>query len=149
MSRPAAGVHDRIFAKALVVSDGSRKFVLVTADMLGFAPPFKPSIIERIAAHGWSPEHVMLLPSHSHTSIDMNALNPRNVFKIPQIGIHDPALYELALDKFVDVIQRAAQNLKTGAVGTANEQIGGWNRNRRESGGMTDDELTVTRIDTL
>src|SRR3954470_19205519 len=94
MNRPAVGVHDRIFAKALVVSDGSRKFVLVTADLLGFSPPFKPSIIERLAAHGWSPEQVMLLPSHSHTSIDMNALNPRNVFRIPQIGIHDPALYE-------------------------------------------------------
>src|SRR5947207_2614570 len=52
MNRPADGVHDRIFAKALVVSDGSRKFVLVTADMLGFAPPFKPSIIERLAAQG-------------------------------------------------------------------------------------------------
>src|SRR5215213_5290164 len=42
MNRPAVGVHDRIFAKALVVTDGIRKFVLVTADMLGFSPPFKP-----------------------------------------------------------------------------------------------------------
>src|SRR4051794_6516859 len=47
MNRPAEGVHDRIFAKALVISDGSRKFVLVTADLLGFAPPFKSSIVER------------------------------------------------------------------------------------------------------
>src|SRR3954464_12396221 len=72
MNRPAEGVHDRIFAKALVVSDGSRKFALVTADMLGFAPPFKPSIIERLSGQGWSAEQVMLLPSHSHTSLDMN-----------------------------------------------------------------------------
>src|SRR3954454_7688831 len=58
MNRPAQGVHDRIFAKALVVSDGSRKFALVTADMLGFAPPFKPSIIERLSGQGWSAEQV-------------------------------------------------------------------------------------------
>lgn len=149
MNRPAAGVHDRIFAKALVVSDGSRKFVLVTADMLGFAPPFKPSVVERLAAKGWSPEQVMLLPSHSHTSIDMNALNPRNVFKIPQIGIHDPALYEFTVTRFVDVIQRAEQHLQPVVIGTTSRQIPGWNRNRRDRGGVTDDELTVTRIDAV
>ncbi len=149
MNRPAEGVHDRIVAKALVVTDGSRKFALVTADLLGFAPAFKPALIERLTAHDWSAEQVMLLPSHSHTSIDMNALNPRNVLKIPQIGIHDPALYEFTLKKFVDVIQRAEENLQPVVVGTSGRQIPGWNRNRREHGGVTDDELTVTRIDTL
>lgn len=149
MNRPAEGVHDRIFAKALVVTDGRRKFALVTADMLGFSPPFKPAIVERLKEHGWSAEEVILLPSHSHTSIDMSALNPRNDLKIPQIGIHDPALYEFTLKKFVDVIQRAEQNLQPVAIGTSSRQIPGWNRNRREPGGVTDDELTVTRIDTL
>jgi hypothetical protein len=148
MNRPAEGVHDRIFAKALVISDGRRKFVLVTADMLGFAPPFKSDVVERLADLGWSAEQVMLLPSHSHTSIDMNALNPRNVLKIPQIGIHDPALYEFTIQKFVDVIQRAEQDLQPVVIGTSSRQIPGWNRNRREAGGVTDDELTVTRIDT-
>jgi hypothetical protein len=149
MNRPAVGVHDRILAKALVISDGSRKAAIVTADLLGFAPPFKPSIIERIAKQGWSAEQVMLLPSHSHTSIDMNAINPRNVFKIPQIGIHDPELYEFTLNKFVEVIQRAEQHLQPVVIGTSSRQIPGWNRNRRrDPGGVTDNELTVTRIDT-
>lgn len=147
MNRPAAGVHDRIFAKALVVTDGNRKFALVTADLLGFAPPFKPSLIDRLAKQGWSPEQIMLLPSHSHTSIDMNALNPRNVFNVPQIGIHNSALYEFILKKFVDVIQRAEQHLEPVIVGTSSRHLSGWNRNRREPGGVTDDELTVTRID--
>jgi Neutral/alkaline non-lysosomal ceramidase, N-terminal len=149
MNRPAQGVHDRIFAKALVVSDGKRKFALVTADMLGFAPAFKPALVERLAAEDWSAEQILLLPSHSHTSIEMNAINPRNVLKIPQIGIHDPALFELTLKKFVDVIQRAEHSLQPVVLGTASRQVPGFNRNRRERGGLTDDELTVTRIDTL
>ena len=33
--------------------------------------------------------------------------------------------------------------------GTTSRQIPGWNRNRRDRGGVTDDELTVTRIDTV
>jgi hypothetical protein len=79
----------------------------------------------------------------------MSALNPRNVFKIPQIGIHDPALYEFTVKKFVDVIQRATENMQPVAIGTASRQVAGFNRNRREPGGVTDNELTVTRIDTL
>lgn len=148
MNRPAEGVHDRIFAKALVLSDGTRKFALVTADLLGFAPPVKPAIVERLASHRWSAEQIMLLPSHSHTAIEMNALNPSNVFNIPQIGIHDPALYEFTLNNLVGVIQRAEQSLQPVSIGTASKQIPGWNRNRRHRGGVTDNELTVTRIDT-
>jgi hypothetical protein len=149
MNRPAEGVHDRIFAKALVINDGDRKFAIVTADLLGFAPPVKADVVKRLADQGWSAEQMMLLPSHSHTAIDMNAINPNNVLKIPQIGIHDPALYEFTLKNLADVIRRAEQNLKPVVVGTSSQRMSGWNRNRRVAGGVTDDELTVTRIDTL
>lgn len=149
MNRPAEGVHDRIFAKALVITDGENKFALVTADLLGFAPPVKPDIVQRLADQGWSSEQIMLLPSHSHTAIDMNAINPRNTLKIPQIGIHDPALYEFTLKNLVGVIQSAARNLQPVVVGTNSQRISGWNRNRRVPGGVTDDELTITRIDSL
>src|SRR5687767_4877529 len=81
MNRPVEGVHDRIFAKGLVISDGRRKFALLTADLLGFAPPVKPDVVKRLANQGWSVEQIMLLPSHSHTAIDMNAINPNNVLK--------------------------------------------------------------------
>lgn len=148
MNRPAEGVHDRIFAKALIIADGQRKFALITADMLGFAPPFKPDLIQRIASRGWSAENFMLLPSHSHTSVEMNALNPRNVVNIPQIGIHNPALYEFEQKKFAELIEQAEQRLEPVAIGTTSKRIAGWNRNRREPGGVVDDELTVTRVDT-
>src|SRR2546427_376660 len=41
MSKPAVGVHDAVWAKALVLTQGGRKFALVTADVLGFPPRFK------------------------------------------------------------------------------------------------------------
>jgi hypothetical protein len=134
MNRPAEGVHDRIFAKAFVISNGKRKFALVTADLLGFAPPVKVDVVGRLADQGWSAEQIMLLPSHSHTAIEMNAINPRNVLKIPQIGIHDPALYEFTLKNLVSVIQRAEQNLQPVLTGTSSQRISGWNRNRRVAG---------------
>ena len=148
MNRPAEGVHDRIFAKAIVVSDGDRRFALVTCDLLGLAPPVKPEILKRLGSD-WTAEQVLILPSHSHAAIEMNAINPNNTFGIPQIGIHDPELYDFTVDHFVDVIRRAADDLQPVMIGTASRHIPGWNRNRRADSTLIDDELTITRIDRL
>jgi hypothetical protein len=148
MNKPAQGVHDRIFAKALVLTDGTRKFALVTCDMLGLAPAFKPEMVKRLSGHGWSAEQILLLPAHSHTSIEMNAINPANTFKIPPIGIHDPALYEFTVQNFAKVILDADRRLTPIRVGTFSRKIAGWNHNRRQGGTVVDDELTITRVDT-
>jgi hypothetical protein len=148
MNRPAEGVHDRIFAKALVLSDASRKFALVTCDMLGFPPAFKAELVKRLSDHGWSAEQILLLPSHSHTSIEMNAINPANTFKIPQIGIHSPELFEFTIKNIAQVIADAQRQMVPIRVGTSSRKIEGWNRNRRSGGRTVDDELTITRIDT-
>ncbi len=146
MNRPAEGVHDRIFAKALVVSDGQQKFALVTVDIVGFPPAVKPALIERLAGGGWTKDQIMLLPSHSHTSIEMNAINPVNTFQVPQIGIHSPRLFDFVMERLVRVIEDAQRQLVPVSIGTSSISIDGWNRNRRGSP-VTDKELTVTRVD--
>ncbi len=149
MNKPAIGVHDRIFAKAIVFVDGTRKFALVTGDMLGFSPPFKTAVLDKLEGQGWSSENVVLLPSHSHTSIEMNAINPLNTFNVPQIGIHNPPLFDVTVANFARVIREAEKRLVPVKVGTSSVELTGWNRNRRLPGGPIDPELTVTRIDTV
>ena len=147
MNRPATGVHDRIFAKVLMLSDGSKKFALVTVDALGFAPPVKTAVLDRLAGKGWTADNLMLLASHSHTAIEMNALNPLNDFQVPQLGLHNPPLFELTMNRLAQVVADAEKELVPVAVGTSSIKLDGWNRNRRIPGGVTDPELTVTRID--
>ena len=149
MNRPAEGVHDSIFAKALVVSDGKRRFALLTADILGFPPAFKPELIKRLANENWESDEIMLLPSHSHASIDMSAINPKNVFGNKQIGLFDEKLFEWTLQHCATVINLAADRLEPIELGTAVKSIEGWNRNRRYRDGPTDDALTITRVDAL
>src|SRR6516162_6749599 len=62
MNRPAEGVHDRIFANALLLSDGTRKFVIVTVDIVGFPPAVKPALVERLADSGLTKDQVLILP---------------------------------------------------------------------------------------
>ncbi len=147
MNRPAEGVHDRVFAKALVVSDGRKKFALVTADLLGFPPPVKQAIIDKLNDPTWTIDRLMLLPSHSHTSIEMNAINPLNSYNIPQIGIYHPAVYQLTVNNFVRVIREAERNPHPVQIGTTSIPATGFSRNRRHRGGSVDPDLTITRID--
>jgi len=148
MSRPAEGVHDRVFAKALVVAGASKRFALVTADVLAFPPPIKPAVVERLSGEGWGSGQIMLLPSHSHTSIDMSAIHPENKLGIPQIGVYQAELYEWVVERLAGVIREAGRRPVPVAVGTSRKRLAGWNRNRRGSEGPVDDDLTVTRIDT-
>lgn len=148
MSKPAEGVLDRVFAKALVITDGTRRYALVTADVLAFPPAFKPALIDRLFDSSWTAEQIMLLPSHSHSSIDMSAINPANVFGIPQIGIYDPKLFEVVLDRMTHVIQEAERDLVPVVAGTSSMDLADWTGNRRREDGPSDSELTITRIDT-
>jgi len=146
MNRPAEGVHDRIFAKALVLVSGERKFAIVTVDIVGFPPTLKPALVEQLGA-GWTASQMLLLASHSHTSIEMNAINPLNTFGVPQIGLYNARVHEFVMERLLQVVREAEKQLTPVTVGTTTVSIEGWNRNRR-SGPVTDNELTVTRIDT-
>ncbi|HOX36423.1 MAG TPA: neutral/alkaline non-lysosomal ceramidase N-terminal domain-containing protein [Candidatus Brocadiia bacterium] len=146
MNKPATGVHDRVWAKCLVVSDGKSRYAIVTADILGFPPNFESAVVEKLADEGWTADRVMLLPSHSHTSIEMMALNTRNTLGIPQLGVFHKELYDLTVANFAKVIRDAARELAPVTIGTSRLELTGWNRNRRGNA-FADPDLTVTRVD--
>ncbi|MFO1022007.1 MAG: hypothetical protein U0903_15140 [Planctomycetales bacterium] len=118
-------------AKALVLSDGKQRFTLVTADLLGFPPPFKEEVVKALNDPDCTLDSLILLPSHSHGSIETNAFHSGNDYKIPQLGIFSAPVHKLVLEKFVAVIRNASKNLVPVQVGTVSNQIAGWNRNRR------------------
>jgi len=149
MNKPAVGVHDRIFAKCIVISDSTKRFALVTADVLGFPPGFKSALVESLAYASWKSSQIMLLPSHSHTSIDMSALNPKNTLGIPQIGLFHKELYDLTVGRLAQVITEASKDQVAISASTHTIQLHGWNRNRRKDNEANDADLTVTRIDKI
>jgi neutral ceramidase len=148
MSEPAQGIHDRIWVKALILSDGDKKFAIVTLDILALPPNIKPQVLKKLAESGWADANILLLPSHSHTSLDMTALNDKNTLNNPYLGIYQPSLKEFVVNSIIKVIKLADTNLKPIQVGTDRSTVMGMNRNRRNEE-ATDQDLTVTRIDLL
>lgn len=147
-NRPAEGIHDHIWAKALIVKDNEKKYAIVTLDILGLPPNVKTDLLKRISNNGWSKENIMLLPSHSHGSLEMAALNSKNNLGIPQIGIFQPELLEFVLDKLEVLINTADQNFKPVKIGTQSKMLENANHNRRGDPEV-DRELTITRVDKL
>jgi hypothetical protein len=146
MNKPAEGIHDPIMAKALALKSGDSKYLIITMDILGLPSNFKTDLLKRIEKKGWKAENMMLLPSHSHGSLEMAAINSKNVFGVPQIGIFQPELLNFLLDKTEKLVLEADKNYREVKIGTGSAKFDGLNRNRR--GDKTiDNELTVTRVD--
>jgi hypothetical protein len=146
-SKPAVGVHDAVWAKALVLTWGERKFAVVTADALAFPPQFKAAVVERLAGEGWTADQLMLLPSHSHTSLDMMALHPGNTFGNKQVGLFHKELFEFASRQLAEAVRNAGRSLHPVHAGSISLSVPDRNRNRRGLA-VHDTELTVTRLDT-
>jgi len=146
MNKPAEGIHDPIMAKALALKNGEVKYLIITMDILGLPSNFKTDLQRRIEKNGWKAENIMLLPSHSHGSLEMAAINSKNVFGVPQIGIFQPELLSLLLDKIEKLVAEADKNYREVKIGTGSAKFDGLNRNRRGDN-TVDNELTVTRVD--
>lgn len=146
MNKPAEAIHDDIKAKALVLKEKDRKYVIITMDILGIPPNVKPMVIEKLGDPSWTAENILILPSHSHTSLEMFALNDRNIFGNPALGIFQPQLLEFVVEKLAGLIKGTDSDLKPISVGTQQVILNGLNRNRRGDS-WVDNELTVTRVD--
>ncbi len=65
-------VHDSLFAKAVVVSDGSEKIAIVTIDCIGLLKPEIDRIRGLVAAGSdLKPDHIIVSSTHTHSGPDV------------------------------------------------------------------------------
>ncbi|NUM54295.1 MAG: neutral/alkaline non-lysosomal ceramidase N-terminal domain-containing protein [Candidatus Hydrogenedentes bacterium] len=143
---PATGVHDNTLCKALLLKQDDRKYAYVTVDLVGIPRSLRDETVKRIGATGITSDTLMLVASHSHGSVEMNAMNNKNVFENKAIGIYDEKLLMFTADRIAEAIVNADTQYQPVKAGTASMKLDGMNRNRRDSP-IIDNELTVTRID--
>ena len=148
MNKPATGIHDNIRAKALMLKMGNRKYAVITLDLLMLPGNVKSDLVKRITVPGWSNENIILLPSHSHGSLEMDALNSQNDLNNPQLGVYQPELLAFLLDKLEKLFKETDRNYQPVKIGTGSQILEGLNQNRRKDPDI-DKELIVTRIDLL
>jgi hypothetical protein len=147
-SAPATGVHDRIYARALVLSEANTKIGIVSVDLCFLPASFRAEIGKRVAAEGvvgLDFDHLMIAATHSHTSPDPLAMHATNTSSMKGWTSYSPALAQFEADKIAQAIILADHRLMPAKIGIGTLDATGSNRNRRGDK-VTDPTMTLVRI---
>src|SRR5262249_467893 len=109
----AAGVHDPLLARAVVLDDGRSRVALVSVDLVGFFQPDVERVRERLSGFAY----VLVSSTHNHEGPDTLGLWGPGPFTN---GI-DPDYLKLVESRVAEAVQAAARAMRpaTAVIGTA------------------------------
>jgi len=100
------GVHDDLYGRALVLSDGTKKLAIVTTDYLGFDFQYNDFLLREISrVSGIPPAQVMINASHNHSA-------PLTIPWGPWEKNHDKPWHQTLSHTLADVVKRAVDRLE-------------------------------------
>ena len=151
---PYDGIHDEVFSRAIVFSDGTNSAAVVSVDLSGFSNSAWEELTKRIEKEtGIAREYIMLCATHTHSGPAHNLAGyGRNV--TPEVEAYTKKLK----DNIVKSVKNAAGNLKPASIGAGKGECR-MNINRRArlaKGGLwlgknpygsCDHEVSILRID--
>lgn len=101
-------VHDPIFARSLVLSDGDNKIALVSVEVIGLLADFIKKVKERLSAYGYFYKNVYIFSTHTHAGPDtMGLWGPI----IGKSGINDKYMIYL-MDTIVETVLKAENQME-------------------------------------
>lgn len=135
---PAQGVHDSIFARAVMLKVGNKKLVFVGADILLMPPAVADSIYNKLKNKtGLTRAQVFFGATHTHSSLgSFSAGYVGEKFS----GVYQPAFVAWLSQQFIQLINEAIQDAKPAAIGTASFKAKAFIKNRMigETGRLDD-----------
>jgi Neutral/alkaline non-lysosomal ceramidase, N-terminal len=111
-NRRFAGVHDPLFAKAVVLTDGKASYAIVTLDNIGLnrgdIELIRGRAVAASALPGLRPEHILVSSTHTHSGPDVVGLwGPDEM-----TSGRDQAYVDLLIKTAVDQVVAAGDRLK-------------------------------------
>jgi len=139
---PALGVHDPLYAKALVLDNGATQVALVTVDVLGLQRSTVATLRSAIAAQTSLPAANLLLAcSHTHAG-------PATMF-LQGCGEIDPDYLQTLQERIIAVTVEAWANRQPARFGVGHGQVTAGVHNRRNPGAVIDPDLGIVRVDRM
>lgn len=111
--RAATGVHDDLWAVAIVLDDGRSRIGLVALDAIGV---FHDDVIaiRRRLKQAWGIHYAIVCATHNHSTPDLMGIWGPGVFRS---GV-DPSYREKVIDASVRALGRAVEDLQPAALST-------------------------------
>ncbi len=143
--RPSTGVHDEIYVKALAVSDGNDRAVIVGADMLIIPENVADAVRARVSRQtSLTANEILFSASHNHSG--PGAFGPGLASKVFN-GPYDPKVAAFLTSAFTEAIVEAYQSLEPAKVAHGSVDAPEYIRNRTRRDGPTDSELSYMLIE--
>jgi len=153
---PNEGIHDEVFSRAIVFSDGKNKAAIIAVDLSGFSHSSWEELTKRIEKETGIPqEYIMLCATHTHSGPAHNlASYGRNT--TPEVI----AYTENLKDNIIQSVKDAVSNLQPVSIGAGKGECK-MNMNRRarlaigglwlgkNPDGPCDHEVHVMRMDDM
>ncbi len=148
---PCVGVHDDLYARALVLDNGDARIGIVTTDLLSLARPIVERVREAASESlGIAPHALMLNSSHTHSG-------PATIY-LRGLGDLDEAYCDCLSRKIVGALRMAVDDLEDAPLrfGVAPVQVGDNRRERMPDGstklgvnitGAVCEDVQVLRVD--
>lgn len=124
-SRPAFGIHDDTWARAIVLKQGNTTVALVSLDAVGFFYSDIQKAIERLPASS-EVDHVILSSTHTHEAADtMGQWGPGDIGgPLPAATGRDPEHFDYIYTQIADAIAEAEANLEPARLFVGQAQTG-------------------------
>ncbi|MBN1351773.1 neutral/alkaline non-lysosomal ceramidase N-terminal domain-containing protein [candidate division KSB1 bacterium] len=139
--KPAAGVHDSLFAKAIALKSAEKEIVLLGIDGLIVSRNMAQAVMEKVGpAAGLARHQILFGASHSH-----NGAGSWEDSYLGEIfaGEYNPEIFEFLTNQMASAIQQAHQSLQSGSAGFGSIQLPQFTRNRLvKQHGTIDPELS-------
>jgi hypothetical protein len=144
---PSTGVHDPVYAHALVLASGQTKVAIVSLDLCFLPASVKTEVVKRlkIQAKGWNIGTVFLAATHTHSAPDPLAMHAGNTFALKGWTPFDAKLLAFTADKIAAAIVQAEKAERSATLATGTADAAALNRNRRGEI-TTDPVLTVLKV---
>jgi len=145
-AKPAEGVRDHVFARALVLSDGNQKVCFVALDALQPPAALKADLLAALKDLGYQAKGFIVGASHSHSAPDNHT--DQGPLIAAAFGARSQHVYDAFLKGALAAVKQADASLRPAVVGAGKVEVA-LNRNRRPEEGstLTDPALTVLRVD--
>ena len=135
-TEPSLGVHDRLWARAAVFSDGSRAAAVVALDLIGVDRALDRAIRERAAAaSGLDGDDVVVAATHTHAG--------PAILCGASLGTVDDAYRERVVAGAAEAVAEAARSAQPANVRAAYGHEATVARNRRDPDGLIDPRVPV------
>ena len=133
------GVHDEVFARALVLDNGTAAVVLIGSDLTDVDADMTRQIREKIeAATGIPPAHVLVSCAHNHSAPSLHEPGRMQESKTP--------VKEFFVTQFSDTAIEAYKNRVPARAGFRAGDLKGATRNRQQGNDLIDPQVGVLYV---